>query len=66
MKRLRIKCARCGKRRVPPRTHKTVRHVVGRKVGMCITWSVSVNICICDQCNKAIEKLMLDSLYEKI
>ena len=65
-RRPRIKCALCGKRRVPPVGVKTVRHLTGRKIGLCVEWTVGTYMCICNQCNNTIEKLMFAGLWEKI
>ena len=49
MKRPRIKCARCGKRRVPPYGVSSVRWLAGRKLQLNVQWTVTRPICnICN------------------
>ena len=64
MKRPRIKCARCGKRRVPSRYIKSVRWLHGENIDLKVEWSTVHDIC--SQCSEVIGKLMFAGLYEKI
>lgn len=64
MRRPRIKCVLCGKRRVPPHSEKSMRWFAGRKTSVMVEWTATR--LICDMCNNDIAKLMCESLQGKI
>jgi len=64
MRRPRIKCALCGKRRVAPHGIESVRWLAGHKIHMHIKWTV--DRWICEKCNNKLGQLMFAGLWEKI
>ena len=64
MKRPRIKCALCEKRRVPPKGIQQAINIIGKRVSGQINYIIYHPIC--SQCNGEIWNLLSKCLRDKI
>jgi len=64
MRRPRVKCILCGKRRVPAKGVGRYQDVYGNKLNLRITWEPSQPVC--QDCDEKIYDWLLSGLWENI